>query len=222
METAYSIILTLHIVFGSLSLITFWIPVLVKKGGDIHVKVGKLYVILMWVVVVSAATLCILNVFRGRINSAIFLGYLSLITSQPLWYGITILKYRKNIPAKVHKINMMFNWAMFLGGLGLIALSIKLNLQGPAILLLIFGSIGTLTSAPMIFSRKEKKVNWLAEHIQGMVITGIAAYTAFFAFGGSTFMGHLFSGSLVAIPWILPTVIGVFVIKRYKAKMNLA
>ena len=211
-----------HIIFGSLSLITFWIPVLVKKGGDIHIKVGKIYVALMWVVVISAVVLSILNVFRGRFISAGFLGYLAVITAHPLWYGMTILKHKKEMPDSVVKINTIFNWILFLGGLGLLIWSLLLKVQGPAILLLIFGSIGVISAAPLIFSKKEKKENWLAGHIQGLVTTGIAAYTAFFAFGGATFMGHIFSGSLIAIPWILPTIIGVFVIKKYKRQYQLA
>ena len=216
METVYKILLTFHIVVGSLSLITFWIPIFTKKGGDMHLKVGKLYVILMWMVVISAFLLCTLNLFRGRYISAAFLGYLSVITAHPLWYGIVVLKHKQNLPKQAKIIKAIFNWMLFLGGVGLLLWSFILKVQGPAILLMIFGSIGVISSVPIVFSKKEAKVNWLFDHIQGMVTTGIAAYTAFFAFGGGTFFSHLFSGSLVAIPWILPTVIGVYVIKRYK------
>lgn len=222
METVYKIILTLHIVFGTLSLITFWIPVIVKKGGDIHVKVGKIYVALMWVVVISAAVMSVLNIFRGRLISAGFLGYLAVITAQPLWYGMVMLKHKREVPIQVIKINKMFNWILFVGGLGLVMWSIFLGIKSEAILLMIFGAIGIIASFPLLFKKQSSDSNWLAVHIQGLVTTGIAAYTAFFAFGGQTFMGHIFSGSLIAIPWILPTFIGVYVIKRYKRKMNLA
>jgi len=222
MDTAYKVLLTFHIVVGSLSLITFWIPVFVKKGGDIHVKVGKLYVILMWMVVISAIMLSVINLTNGRYIIAAFLGYLAVITAHPLWYGIVVLKHKQNLPDKVRVIKAIFNWLLLVGGCGLLLWSIILKVQGPAILLFIFGSIGVISSIPLLFSKKKEKANWLADHIEGMITTGIAAYTAFFAFGGGQFMGHIFSGSLIAIPWILPTVIGVFVIKRYKRKMNFA
>jgi len=53
-----------------------------------------------------------------------------------------------------------------------------------------------------------------------MIVGGIAAYTAFFAFGGATFFGNLFDGYAMIIPWILPTIMGVGLIKWYKRKLN--
>lgn len=221
MDTVFQIILTIHIIAGSLSLVIFWIPIFVKKGGNIHVKIGKIYVLFMWVVVISAFILSVLNLIKTYYISAAFLGYLSIITGHPLWYGITILKHKREVPSSVKSISKVFNWILFLGGIGLIVWSLLLKIEGQAILLLIFGIIGVVSSAPLVLSKKESKANWLSEHLEGLVVTGIAAYTAFFAFGGQTLLGNIFSGSLIFIPWVLPTVIGVVLIKRYKRKMNL-
>ncbi len=221
MENLFSILLTAHIIVGSLSLVVFWIPVFVKKGGDIHAKIGKIYVILMWMVVLSAFVLSILNVIRGRFIVAGFLGFLSLLTAQPLWYGMVILKHKKSISDKVRKIQKALNYSIFISGLGLILWSVLLSIQGEAILLLIFGILGVVSTFGNIFNNHAVEKSWLEEHIEGLVGTGIAAYTAFFAFGASTLMGGIFTGSLIAIPWILPTIIGTFIIKRMKRKMGL-
>lgn len=221
METLFSILLTAHIIVGSLSLVVFWIPVFVKKGGDLHAKIGKIYVILMWMVVLSAFVLSILNVMRGRLIVAGFLGFLSLLTAQPLWYGMAILKHKKTISAKVRKIQSILNYSIFISGLGLILWSVLLGVQNEAILLLIFGILGVVSTFGSIFKKQGVQKSWLEEHIEGLVGTGIAAYTAFFAFGASTMMGGIFTGSLIAIPWILPTIIGTFIIKRMKRKMGL-
>jgi len=220
MDQLKSIILIIHIAAGTISLITFWIPVLVKKGGDLHIKVGKIYVYLMWVVVITAVLLSLINLYDGKYIMAAFLGFLSVITGHPLWYGMIILKHKKVVIPAVQRINTILNWILFLGGAGLLIWSLILKVQGQAILLLIFGIIGMSSAAPLIF-RPQKEANWLAEHIQGLLGTGIAAYTAFFAFGGSRFLGHIFTNQLIVIPWILPTIIGVFGIKYYKKKMNL-
>jgi len=55
MELVHQILLWIHIPFGTLSLILFWIPVGVKKGGTIHRKVGWYYYYCMWGVLVSSA-----------------------------------------------------------------------------------------------------------------------------------------------------------------------
>jgi len=216
MEILFTSILTIHIIAGSLSLITFWIPMFVKKGGKLHNQIGRIYVYLMWIVVLTAVILSILNLLRGRFITAGFLGFLAIITAQPLWYGITILKHKKEIPPNVKRISNLFNWILFLSGTGLVLWSFILDLNGFAILLLIFGLLGVISSAPLLFGRVKSKNPWVSQHLENMITTGIAAYTAFFAFGGGKFMGHIFSDRWIAIPWILPTLIGVVLIKRMK------
>ncbi len=220
MDQLKSIILIIHIAVGSLSLIVFWIPVLVKKGGDIHIKVGKLYVFLMWIVVITAIILSLINLYFKAYIIAAFLGFLSIITAHPLWYGMVILKHKKEITSRVKRINLLLNWFLFLGGAGLFIWALILKVQGQAILLIIFGIIGMASALPMIRGG-DKPVNWLAAHIQGLLGTGIAAYTAFFAFGGSRIFGHIFTNQLIAIPWIMPTIMGIVGIKYYKRKMHL-
>ena len=55
-----------------------------------------------------------------------------------------------------------------------------------------------------------------------MMTTGIAAYTAFFAFGGGTFLSAYLKGPLMAVPWILPSIIGTVIIVRMKKKMGIS
>lgn len=217
MDQLFKIILYIHIAFGALSLIVFWIPVIVKKGGDIHNKAGKVYVFTIWVVVITATLLSLINLYNGLYIAAAFLGFLGVITGHPLWYGIVILKHKKKLPIGVQRMNLFLNWVLFLGGLGLVIWSMILKVQGQAILLLVFGIIGLSSALPLLFKPKMKS-HWIAEHIEGLLGTGIAAYTAFFAFGGSRLFGHIFTEQWVIIPWILPTIIGVFGIKFYKRK----
>ncbi len=221
MMPAFNTILTIHIIAGALSLIAFWIPVFIKKGGDIHVKVGKFYVWMMWIVVVTAAMLSVLNIFRGRLIAAAFLGFLSVLTSYPLWYGIMILKHKKGISETNYLIRKVLNATLFLGAIGLIVWSLVLQVQGEAILLLIFGVLG-LSSGTLAFEnfdKASKGKNWLFEHLNGMIGSGIAAYTAFLAFGGTSLFGNIFKGQIVVILWVLPSIIGTFFIMRYKRKL---
>ena len=54
----------------------------------------------------------------------------------------------------------------------------------------------------------------LRAHFGGLIGTGVGAYTAFFAFGGSRLLSDILSGQWQVIPWILPAVIGTIAIKR--------
>ncbi|MEL7533075.1 MAG: hypothetical protein AAFN10_17290, partial [Bacteroidota bacterium] len=228
METVFNILLGLHITAGAISLILFWIPVFVKKGKGLHAKVGRFYVYAMWAVVGSAAVLCVLNIFRDRLIMAAFLGVITVLTAHPLWYAIAILKYKREVPVRIINIRRALSWVLFLGSVGITIWSIQLQLQGAAILLLIFGIIGIISSRPAFISvaKAQASANWLLDHLDGMIGTGIAAYTAFLAFGARSMMADLFSEQLMVIPWVLPTIVGTIIIRvmknRYSPKPKVA
>ena len=92
--------------------------------------------------------------------------------------------------------------------------------------MIIFGILGLSSGKDVYFSYKNKSTesNWLKEHITGMLTSAIAAYTAFFVFGGMNFMSHIFTGYLVIIPWTAPGIVGGFLmnyyLKSYTKKKN--
>lgn len=175
---------------------------------------------MMWIVVITALVLCVLRVIQGHYIMASFLGFLSLITAHPLWYGAAVLNYKKGINADVIRIRRGLLWATFIYGTALVVWSIILNVQGVGILMMIFGLLGMVSGRKAWWSDRtfEAGYNWLIEHVDGMVTTGIAAYTAFFAFGGRTLLASLLQNEWQVIPWVLPTVIGVIIIRRMKAR----
>jgi len=210
MEFLDKLLLIIHISAGFTSLGIFWVPVFTKKGSKLHNRAGRYYTYAMWVVVSTAAILSIINLIQGDVITAAFLGFLTILTGHPLWYAVAILKYKKDIPADLIRIRKIIVGLLVSGAAGLVLWSILLKLQGPSILLLIFGILG-LTQLPILIrstTKLQDNGNWIAAHINGMISSGIAAYTAFFAFGGSTFFEGLFTGPLIAIPWSLPSIIG--------------
>ncbi len=211
-------LLPVHIVCGFLSIVIFWIPIFVKKGGNIHVKIGKLYMFLMWIVVITAGLLSIENFMQGMYVGAAYLGFLVLITANPLWFGIAILKQKKGLNESYKKKHMLFNALIVLAGIALVTYGIALNGNTAGILMIIFGILGITTGREIItmYRNPDAKSNWIIEHIQGMLTSGIAAYTAFAVFGGQSFFGGLFSGYLSIIPWVTPGIVGTFLIRYYK------
>ena len=87
-------------------------------------------------------------------------------------------------------------------------------------LLFLFGMLGITDIKKVLtsYDRYLETIDPLAEHIAGMLITGIAAYTAFFAFGGRTWFASILPGQLSIIPWVAPTVLGVIAIRWYTRK----
>ncbi len=218
MQAIHSILLPLHIIAGSISLILFWIPVLTKKGSKIHNKVGFWYVVLMTITLVSAGLLCINNLCLGNYPSAAFLGYLTVLSGYPLWHGYLILRNKKEFSSIYWTFRRISNYLLFLGAFGLVFYGLQLPSSEESMLMYIFSGIGFPGSLEIFKSlaKIRRESNWLIEHLSGMVVSGIAAYTAFLAFGGRNML-HL-DGYVMIIPWILPTVIGVIIIRLMKRK----
>lgn len=222
MESIDKIILPVHVLAGFISLVLFWLPVIVKKGSKLHIKIGWAYVYSMWFVVLSAAVLSIINTIQGAYFIALFLGYLTLISGMPLWYGITVLKYKNGATKELYNKRRIISILIVIVGAINVIYAISVQFANGSMLLFIFGLLGVLDIREVVtsYDTYKAKVDPIKDHIAGMLTTGIAAYTAFFAFGGRTWLGAIFSGQLMIIPWVLPTVIGIVGIKWYHRKWS--
>lgn len=218
MELITKSLLGIHVFSGFTSIILFWLPIFLKKGSKNHVLIGKVYVFLMWIVVITAALLSIKNIIIGQYVMAAFLGFLSLITANPLWYGIAILKNKNGISSSFSKKHMFFNLAIAIAGFLLFSYGVYLKGQNAGVLMLIFGVLGMSSGRDvwLSYQGKNQNLSWIEEHISGMLVSGIAAYTAFAVFGGRNFFGNLLTGYWSVIPWVAPTIIGIIIIKYYK------
>lgn len=218
MEAITKVLLATHVFIGMTSIILIWIPIFLKKGSKYHILIGKTYVFLMWVVVLSAGLLSIKNILIGEFVMAAFLGFLAIITANPLWYGIAILKNKKGLSDSYRKKHMAFNGLIAVTGVLLFAYGIFLEGQNAGILMIIFGILGMSSGKDVLDSYRGKNENksWIEEHISGMLVSGIAAYTAFAVFGGRNFFSEYLNGYWSILPWVMPTIVGLIIIKYYK------
>ena len=215
MDLLHDILLWIHIPAGVLSLILFWIPVMTKKGGSIHRKVGKLYYWAMWIVQISAVLLCVVNVFKGSYVSAAFLGFLAILTAYPLWYSYEILQQKKIWTDSYFKKRRAFAWLLFGASVCMVVGAVYLQFKGAGVLMAFFGALGipAWRDARLTIEAAMKEETRIKMHIKGTIISGIAAYTAFLAFGGRALLSNILHGYWQVLPWILPTIIGITIIR---------
>jgi len=213
------IILWTHICCGFISIILFWLPLFSRKGNQIHIKTGKVYVLCMWIVVITAALLSINNVIIGSYNLAVFLGFISLITGGPLWYSVAILNQKNGRTYAYNQKLFLYHLAVVLSALAMIAYGFTIS-SGAKILMFIFGGLGltSIVSVLKYLQKKESRLNWIQEHLIGMITSGIAAYTAFIVFGGQNFFGEYFSGYSSIILWTAPGILGTLANIFYSRK----
>ena len=220
-DTLFKSVLWIHIPFGFISLLLFWIPVITRKGSKTHKKVGKYYYISMWIVLGSAIILSIFNVFYKNYNQAIFLGYLSIITSYPLWYSHAILFEKKTWSSRYFLIRKMSTALIGLCGLALLLVgAIYLKGKGVGTVMIFFGVLGIPAFREWNYSKEkaQQKEKKLLMHIRGTITSGIAAHTAFLVFGSNQMLSQLIPVNLQFLPWILPTILGITYIRIISKK----
>ncbi|MFK7847586.1 MAG: hypothetical protein AB8G77_20005 [Rhodothermales bacterium] len=222
--TIPQILLTLHIAAGVLSLVLFWIPLITKKGRSLHRKFGIAYVYMMYTVLITSIILSVIRFSAGSYGAGLALLFLGILTAVPLLSGMQILNAKKPSP-EYRKLRL------FLASL-LLAISIVLFAGWQILdngLLLGFAIIGLLGSFADFrrFTRPTGSgKTWLREHYEGMLFSGAAAYTAFFAFGGRTILGDILTGWWTLIPWLLPSLLTIALLplvhRRFKQAKKVA
>ncbi|MFT5923461.1 MAG: hypothetical protein ACI9LE_000443 [Paraglaciecola sp.] len=235
MNTIHSLLFIIHIIFGSMALILFWVPIVTKKGGLDHRKFGRHYANTMYAVAASGALMALMVIFAPLVikhqlvnentdtkqlvlNLRIFwsfLLYLSLLTFVNVRHGILVLKNKKK-HSNMRQWPHLFSIGLLLVG-GLLLFSLGITYSNT--LHIIFGVLGTvlaIQSGRFCLAKSVPVNRWLVEHIGSSIGSGIGAYTAFMSFGGRSMFGNI--GEWQFVFWVAPGVIGAIASARMSRK----
>jgi len=211
MEKIFNLVLILHIVGGTIGLLTGTLNIARSKGDKIHRQAGKLFVWAMLTVGFSALVL-------SAIHPSYFLFMVGIFTLYMIGTGNRYLFFKQ-----ANKLPSMVDWiitiTMALFGFLFVALGIWFLLKSDffGLVFLTFGSFGLLfvrTDITNYQGKSKAKNYWLLAHLQRMTGGYIAALTAFLVVNAK----H----SPVQIPpalfWLFPTIILVPLIIRWSRK----
>jgi hypothetical protein len=235
MNTIHSLLFVIHIIFGSMALILFWVPIVTKKGGLDHRKFGRHYANTMYAVAASGALMALMVIFAPLVikhqlvnentdtkqfvlNLRIFwsfLLYLSLLTFVNVRHGILVLKNKKQ-HSNMRQWPHLFSIGLLLVG-GLLLFSLGITYSNT--LHIIFGVLGTvlaIQSSRFCLAKSVPVNRWLVEHIGSSIGSGIGVYTAFMSFGGRSMFGNI--GEWQFVFWVAPGVIGAIASARMSRK----
>jgi len=206
MDLIRDVLLPIHLATGLAALILFWIPALAKKGGTWHRAAGRWYVRAMAVITVTGILLALLFLAQGRWQTALFLLFLGVITGTSLWNGWRVLRTKRDPAGYVTAGHVAVALLNVVSGAALIAFGIAVKVP----LFYAFGPVGLVIGGNMLsflVVRTKDPLYWRAEHLTGMIGSGIASHVAFLAFGGSRLFGWGTSGYGLFL-WLAPVVIG--------------
>ncbi len=197
----------LHIAVGSIALLTLLGPLLSRKGGTLHRRIGQVYVFAMAAVATSGVVACTARLLTeedpGRRVRAFFLLYVSVLSAATTSMGVRVLR------AKHRREAHRDLWDLGLSGL-LLAAGLAVELYGlwlRAPLLIGFAPVGIwIGAAQLRYWRRPptEKMHWWFQHMGGMLGSGIGALTAFAVVNASRFGA---GGALWV--WLSPVIIGV-------------
>ena len=241
LHTLHELVTRLHIVVGSCGLILFWIPVFSRKGNLNHKRFGRYFANVMYAVGCSGIVITSLDLLypvamhapglqlsaqqaaelsREVRDFGLFLFSLSLLVLLTTRQGWLSINGRDDRSALRRPAHLALCAAMIFAGMGLAANGFATS----SVLFIGFGAFQVFTAVGAL--RYALKPNlrpkeWWTEHLGGLIGSGIAAYTAFFVFGGLNFMSSVFGDTVQGysiILWVAPGVFGGIMIAQQTVK----
>jgi uncharacterized membrane protein len=206
----FSTLLWVHILAGSISLFVGTLVLMLKKGDARHRTLGSVFYYGMTINGVASLALALLHPNPMLFSVGVFSLYLVLT-------GKRVLQRR---PAS--KGNRIENFDWFLIGTMAVfgVLSVGLGVyslfqgQNAGIVLCVFGGIGLLLvrqDLQFFKNTTPEPMQGLKIHITKMTGSYIAAFTAFLVVNNTILPG--------VVAWLLPTVVGTFLIRKWVARI---
>lgn len=203
MKALYPYLLNIHILFGAIGLLSGSVNLLLKKGGVIHKKIGKVFVLSMLLTGLSALLL-------ASISFNIFLFIVGVFTIYLVGTGQRYMHLRNLGKGQRPKfVDWTLSYSMLLSGIifilwGAYLLFFENNLMG--ITMVVFGGIGIQSVRKDLqnyHSKISHKMYWLREHIIRTTAAYIASLTAFVVVNQEKFPDPIPE----VVFWLLPTVV---------------
>jgi uncharacterized membrane protein len=215
-----------HIIAGFVALFIFWVPIVTKKGGTTHIRVGWMYIMAMSLVAISALIMGLWRIYvdptadNDRRAFSLFLIYIAILSSASAWFGIRVLRNKKRTSVHRNKLDLFFSMLLFGGG---IVISIYgFSIHSP--LITWFPFVGIFLGFNQLrywLTPPQTKMSWFFEHITSMMGCCIATITAFTVFGAPRLL-HVSSEN--PLLWFFPTIVMVPIIVgfvwHYKQKFS--
>jgi len=209
MEQTITILIYIHAFFGGIGLITGIGSVMVKKGGILHKRMGKLFSIGMIISSLISIPICWMPKHQN-----IFLFLIGLFTIYLVISGNRALNFKNKLKADF--TDKLISGTMFFFSVIMVAIGLycQFNTIENGILFTFFGGFGFyMTFKDFIFFKNlsETNKNWLSKHIGKMIGALIASITAFIVAGIG--LGN-------AIAWMTPSILGTIYIIYWNRKIQ--
>ncbi len=208
-----NLLLGAHIATGTVALIVFWLAAAMKKGTPAHRWVGRCYLVIMVLVLLTAVPLAVQMLAAGRPVIATFLGYLVLITSGACWSAWRAIRDHQRRERYFGR-GYWFS-AVLIAVAG--AVVMVTGMRAGSMLLIVFGAIGVFGLFDAVVRCRRAPGDprwWLREHYGAMIGNGIAVHIAFLGIGLRNAFPGIDPALLQSLSWFGPLLVAVVVAVR--------
>jgi hypothetical protein len=209
----YSNTALIHAAIGAVALITFWIAGMSKKGSPVHKGAGKIYLVAMTGIILSALPLALSMLLNKSLAGGSFFLYLLVITTTSVWCSWRAIRDKRdwaNYVGSVFKILMVLN---FLSAITIVSVAVTIP-NDIQIILIAFSSIGIINAVKMFRFMRTAPTDprwWLGQHLGSMIGNGVATHIAFLSIGLPKLLPMLSGPVLQNMAWLGPLTLSIFV-----------
>jgi uncharacterized membrane protein len=214
----------IHASIGTLALLTFWVAGLSKKGSVIHKAAGKIYLLAMTGIIISAFPLTISMLLNKNPAGGSFFLYLLVITTTSVWCSWRAIRDKRDWSRYVGKIFKFLMVLNLLSALAIVSVAVMIP-NDIQIILMAFSIIGIMNAVKMFrFSRKAPADPrwWLEQHLGSMIGNGVATHIAFLSVGLPRVLPMLSGPVLQNLAWLGPLtlsfVAAIYLTRKYLPK----
>jgi uncharacterized membrane protein len=217
----YDLVKFAHVGIGALALLTFWTSGLTRKGSRVHTVSGKIYLLAMTGILLSAAGM--LGGFAERHHpvAAAFLGYLLVITGTSVWCSWRAVRDKRDWTAYTGPVYMALMVLNGLSGLAIAYIGLFVTTQ-MQLIITAFSVIGIANAISMWRFAKASPADsrwWLKQHFGAMIGNGVATHIAFLSIGLPKLLPMLSGPVLQNLAWLGPLTLsiiaGVYLNRKY-------
>lgn len=223
-------LVALHIVTGTVGLVTLWIPIVGRKGGAVHKRWGLVFARALYATGTIAIGISLTTLARPLETHAFWddaalirgifgwmMLYLATLTIQLSHYGLLCVRNRRNHAANREPLNVFLQCATLAAALNCAWHGVQLG-QPLMIGISVVGTASALLNLRFIYTAEPPLNEWLVQHTRGLVGAGISVYTAFFAFGAVNLLPAI---ALHPALWATPCTLGVTLLLYHQGRIVL-
>ena len=226
----FDALVALHIVSGTIGLVTLWVPLAAKKGDARHRLWGTVFARALLVTGVVAIGISLvslrwpLETHPWSDDAALIRGlfgwmmlYLALLTIMLSRYGMLVIRNRRRHAANREALNVVLQLLVFAAAANCAWRGYQLA-QPVMMGISTVGLTISVLNLRYIFQDEPPLDEWLIQHTRGLVGAGVSVYTAFLAFGAVNLMPAQAFNPLL---WATPTILGMTLLLTVQGKIVL-